>query len=554
MSDLKVHQVLARAFAAEGVDTVFALMGDGNMYWATALARQHGARIIHARHEHSAVAMADGWARKTGRVGVATTTCGPGFTQIMTALTVAVRRGTPLVVFVGDTPIGDAYHVQGIDQRPFTEATGARFIPLRSVDRLLDDVREAFYVAAYERRPVVLSVPMDLQSRTFEWLPDYHPSADLMPRPQRMAPDPQMIAEAADLIKAAAKPIILAGEGAVRSDAGAALEKLGEQTGALLATTLRAKGYFDRSPWAIGISGAFAGDLAREYLAAADLVVAVGASLSAYTTEQGYMFPNAKVIQIDAQPRGLWQGLRVADLHIRADAQAGVTALSAELEKRHVRGEGFRSAATKEAIAADRPDARQQPIEPGTIDPRNALLELDKVIPADWDVVVGVGHFFNFVMTHMRGRMPERWHITHDFGAIGQGLATAIGVAVARGDGKVILIEGDGSLLMHVQELEVLARQRIKLLACTLNDGAYSAEVHKLVPAGVDPGEAIFGRPDLAAMAKGFGLAGETVASEGKLRDLFAAHERADRSTVWDVLVSGKVVSQQYRRVFWGEN
>jgi thiamine pyrophosphate-dependent acetolactate synthase large subunit-like protein len=157
-------------------------------------------------------------------------------------------------------------------------------------------------------------------------------------------------------------------------------------------------------------------------------------------------------------------------------------------------------------------------------------------------------------MTHMRGRMPERWHVTHDFGAIGQGLPTAIGIAVARGDGKVILIEGDGSLLMHVQELEVLARQRIKLLTCTLNDGAYSAEVHKLVPAGVDPGEAIFGRPDLSLMAKGFGLAGETVASEGRMRDLFAAHERADRSTVWDVLVSGKVVSQQYRRVFWGEN
>jgi thiamine pyrophosphate-dependent acetolactate synthase large subunit-like protein len=553
MSELKVHEVLARAFAAEGVDTLFALMGDGNMYWATALARQHGARIIHARHEHSAVAMADGWARKTGRVGVATTTCGPGFTQIMTALTVAVRRGTPLIVFVGDTPTTDGYHVQGIDQRPLAEATGARFIALRTMDRLLEDVREAFYVAAYERRPVVLSVPMDLQSRTFEWLPDYRPSAELMPRPQRMAPDPEMVAEAVQLIAGASKPIILAGEGAVRSGAGAVLEKLGERTGALLATTLRAKGFFDRSPWAIGISGAFAGDLAREYLAAADVVIAVGASLSAYTTEQGYMFPNAKVIQIDAQPRGLWQGLRVADLHIRADAQSAATALLAELEKRSARGEGFRSTATKEAIAADRPDARQQPIDPGTIDPRNALLELDKVIPADWDVVVGVGHFFNFVMTHMRGRVPERWHITHDFGAIGQGLPTAIGVAVARGDGKVILIEGDGSLLMHVQELEVLQRHGIKLLTCTLNDGAYSAEVHKLVPAGVDPGEAIFGRPDLAAIAKGFSLAGETVAAEGKLKDLFAAHERADRSTVWDLHVSGKVVSQQYRRVFWGE-
>ena len=290
------------------------------------------------------------------------------------------------------------------------------------MDRLLEDVREAFYVAAYERRPVVLSVPMDLQSRTFEWLPDYRPSAELLPRPQRMAPDPQMVAEAVQLIAGASKPIILAGEGAVRSGAGAVLEKLGERTGALLATTLRAKWLYSTAALGRSASPARSPATWRANISpAADVVIAVGASLSAYTTEQGYMFPNAKVIQIDAQPRGLWQGLRVADLHIRADHSRPPPPCSPSLEKRSARGEGFRSTATKEAIAADRPDARQQPIDPGTIDPRNALLELDKVIPADWDVVVGVGHFFNFVMTHMRGRVPERWHITHDFGAIGQG-------------------------------------------------------------------------------------------------------------------------------------
>ncbi len=91
MENLKVTDVLAQAFVAEGVDIVYALMGDANMYWAAKMADNYGVRVIHARHEHCACAMADGYARATGKVGVASTTCGPGFTQIMTALTIAAR-------------------------------------------------------------------------------------------------------------------------------------------------------------------------------------------------------------------------------------------------------------------------------------------------------------------------------------------------------------------------------------------------------------------------------------------------------------------------------
>ncbi len=91
MEDLKVTDVLAQAVKAEGVDTLFTLMGDANMYWAAKMADEYGVNVVHARHEHCAVAMADGYARATGRVGVASTTCGPGFTQIMTALAIAAR-------------------------------------------------------------------------------------------------------------------------------------------------------------------------------------------------------------------------------------------------------------------------------------------------------------------------------------------------------------------------------------------------------------------------------------------------------------------------------
>ena len=327
MSKLQVSDMLAQAFAAEGVDTLFTLMGDANMYWSAAMAELPGVRVVHARHEHCAVSMADGYARATGKVGVASTTCGPGFTQIMTALTMAARGNTPLVVFAGDAPIAAAWYLQQIDMAPLALATGAHFVPIRHVDRLLDNVREAFQVAATERRPVVLSVPMDLQKQACPHYPDYTPSAELVPIAQRPIPDPAIVDRVVDMIAEAEKPIILAGRGATRSGARAELEALAEQSGALLATSLLGKGLFDGNPYALDIAGAFASDFARERFAEADLVIGVGAGLGHYTTEGGYLYPGAQVVQIDTNPRGLWQGLRTADLHVRADARAAAEAI-----------------------------------------------------------------------------------------------------------------------------------------------------------------------------------------------------------------------------------
>jgi len=119
MSNLPIYEMLARAFAGEGVDTLFSLMGDGNMHWATAMAKLDGMRVFHARHEHCACAMAMGYHSATGKVGVATVTCGPGVTQIMTALTTAARAGVPLVVFAGESPINARWYNQALDQAPW---------------------------------------------------------------------------------------------------------------------------------------------------------------------------------------------------------------------------------------------------------------------------------------------------------------------------------------------------------------------------------------------------------------------------------------------------
>jgi thiamine pyrophosphate-dependent acetolactate synthase large subunit-like protein len=121
MNKLPVYEVLASVFVAEDVSTCFALLGDANMNWASAMAAKN-CNFVYVRHEHCAVAAAMAYSRTTGKVGVATVTCGPGLTQIMTALPAAVRAHIPLLIFAGEAPVKSNWYNQGIDQKPFVDA------------------------------------------------------------------------------------------------------------------------------------------------------------------------------------------------------------------------------------------------------------------------------------------------------------------------------------------------------------------------------------------------------------------------------------------------
>ncbi len=179
--------------------------------------------------------------------------------------------------------------------------------------------------------------------------------------------------------------------------------------------------------------------------------------------------------------------------------------------------------------------------------------ELDATIPKDWDIVVAGGHCFSFAMTQLKGRPAGKYHTPLDFGAIGSGLSAAIGVAVARGSDKILLIDGDGSLYQHIQELETVRRHGLKILICILNDGGYGAETHKFRAHGGDPRHATHGRGDLAAIARGFGLDGATVTEIGRFERLFAEHQQRDGATLWDVHIDDLIPTRQFRRVHYGE-
>jgi len=548
MKNMPIYQALAEAFVAEGTRAQFTLMGDGNMHWATALKNIDGVESYYARHEHCACAMAMGYHSATGKVGVASVTCGPGFTQLMTALTVAARVRIPLVVFAGEVPIHAKWYGQTIEQAPLATATGGHYIAAHSPQRMYQYVREAFYVAQHERRPVVLGVPYDLQRQPLPELGPYQDSSALLPKPLPTPPNPEQVALVAEKLAASQCPVVLAGRGVLRAGAAEAVEKLADVSGALLATTLPARGLFDHHPFGLGISGGYARKVASEMGAKADLVLAIGASLSFYTLDGGAMFPNAEVVQVDMEPQGLHQGLKAADIHLRSDARLTAEAIGEALAKGAAPAAAIRSPALADRIRNEPADDAKFEIAPGTLDPRAVIDELDAVLPKDYDSVAGSGHQA-YYHTVMRGRRPEAYHSMRDFAAIGNGLPFAMGVAAVRKNGKVVLFDGDGSLLMHLQELEAVRRHGLKMLICVLNDGAYGAEIHKLRSDGIDDSGAVFGRADFAAIAQGFGLRGATVTDLSQFRPLFEAYAAQDRSEIWDIHISDQVVNPRTRRM-----
>ncbi len=540
----RVYDVLAKAFIQEGVSTCFALMGDANMNWAARLAQQ-GCRMVYVRHEHCSVAAAMAYARKTSEVGVATVTCGPGVTQLITALPAAVRAHLPLVVFAGEAPLRMGWYNQGIDQAPLITATGAAYHHLHLPERMPVAIRDAFLQARRERRPVVIGIPFDLQDRPWdgpENLPT--PSRQLLPRLSPIPPHPDDVASAAKLVAGAERVVVFAGLGAVEAKAGAACRALAARTGGLLTTTLPARGLFHDDLYCIGITGSFSTEAGLEYLAQADLIIAVGASLAYHAGGGGQLWKKAKTLQIDIDPRALRQGQEVARHHLRADARLGVEALTAALPARATM---WRTEAMAARIRDSKPDSHVFEIEPGLLDPRDAVEALEKALPADWELVNSSGHC-SWFYAQMPSRPQERFLTIREFGAIGNGISFAMGVAAARPDRTVVMFDGDGSLIMHVQELETIKRHGMNILIIVMNDGAYGSEVHKLRSEGMPEDGSVFGRCDFAAIARGFGLEGKTFKSLDGLPKRVEEFARSGGAAVWDFHVSDKVVSSTIRR------
>jgi acetolactate synthase I/II/III large subunit len=551
---MKVSDALASAFVKEGVTTVFGLMGNGNMYWWHALDQHPDVAIYETRHEGTALTMAEGWARATGQPGICTVTQGPGLSQLATALIVAARARVPMVVFAGETALDDPHGVQQFDQAKFVDATEAGFVPIWKASEAEEAVRTAFYRARVESRPIVLNAPMDVQAEEYDGdIDEYQTSATLLPGRQRVQPDRELLQETARVVADSKKPVIVVGQGAAAAGAGEAITRLGDRIGALLATTLPMKGWLGESEYHVGVSGLYATRTTVELFANADLVIGVGASLNHYTTEHGYIFPNARYIQIDVKPSIVMGTGKRADYYVQGDAKLTVEVLEQQLADQNVRNTGFRTAETRAMLAEYDPDPREFELDPGTVDPRQVASILDEVLPPEVGVVHGTGHCSGITAIFMRKPRKLTWTV-NTFGCIGQAVPTAIGAAVALNGEPLVVVDGDASTLMHMQELETAARLGVKLLIAVFNDEALGAEYQKLVSKKMDARAATIQTPDLGAVARAFGCRGRQARTLDDVRAGIDEFMSGDGPMLLDIRISRSVISVPYSRLWFGED
>jgi thiamine pyrophosphate-dependent acetolactate synthase large subunit-like protein len=546
---MKVHDALARAVRAEGCTAVFGLLGDANMPAWVSLAQESGLRLVSARHEAGAVAMADGYSRATGEVGVATLTSGPGLTQTGTSLVCAARNRTPLVVLAGAVPATELDSVQRFDHRRFAQACEAGYAVVTSAANAGREIAESFYLARCRRGPVVLDLPTDVQAQELDWEFDYAGTASRPGAP--LEPTARDVKVLVDALLAAKRPVIIAGWGVKLTGAAGAVAQLAECCGALLATTLKSKGLFAGHPWDVGIAGAFASAVTEELLAEADFVLGLGAELGYHTTEGGLLFPEAKVARVDIAAEPAQLGV-LPGLYVRGDAKATADALVQEIRKRGDRKHtGFRTA----EAAARLNDSRSNswPSHGDGMDPRALASALGSHLPQDAVVTLGAGHFWSFFLMYSAIPASVDLHCSYAFGAIGQTMPLAVGVATARTARPHLVIEGDGSIMMNLQELETLSRSRLPAVVLVWNDRGFGAEAHKLRAKGWDQD---LGRwpvsPDFVTLARAFGGDGAVVERVEDLAAVLARGFAFGGLFVVDARVSSSVVSDPYLKLQYG--
>lgn len=545
---MQVAEAVGRALAELGVRDVFGVVGSGNFAVTNALDAA-GARFHAARHESAAVCMADGYARSSGRVGVATVHQGPGLTNAMTGLTEAAKARTPLLVLAADTSSAAVSSNFRIEQDRLVLAVGAVPERIHTPASAMADVARAWRTAVVERRAVVLMLPLDVQAMDIPHGPHEATPPPRLPPP---APDPGTIAAACDLIQAARRPAIIGGLGAVLADARANLEVLGERIGAVLATSANGNGLFTGSPFNLGISGGFASPVAVELLADADLVLAFGASLNMWTTRHGALIgPDTVVVQVDLDSDALGTH-RPIDLGMIADVGAAARAIEAELERRDHRHDGLRDDGLAERIAAGK--WREVAYDDGGsdthIDPRTLSIALAELLPAEFNLAIDSGHFMGWPAMYLEVPDPAGFVFNQSFQSIGLGLGAAIGAAIARPDRPTVAAVGDGGLFMALGELETAARLELALLVVVYNDAAYGAEVHHFGPHGDDLQHVRFPDTDFAAIGRATGTDGITVRHRDDLAPVAGWLEDPSGPLVVDAKVHPDIVAEWLEEAF----
>jgi acetolactate synthase I/II/III large subunit len=532
---------ILRSLEAEGVDVVFGIPGGAILPTYDAFARGSKVRHVLARHEQGAGHMAEGYARASGRVGVAIATSGPGVTNLTTPIADAWMDSTPLVCITGQVRSS----LIGTDAFQETDATGIT-LPIVKHSWLVQDIEElphvikaAFHVARSGRPgPVLVDVAKDVQEAEFDF--SYPDQVDLPGWRPPKSVHPRQIAEAAKAIAAAQKPILYVGGGTINANACSELLELAEAGGIPVVTTLMAKGAFpDSHPLALGAPGMHGSKWANWALNKADLLIAVGSRFDDRVTGKLSAFAaGAKVIHFDIDPAEIGK-LRQADIPVVGPLRRALSELTEELRRLTPPGH-LGPAAWRHQVEEWRATYPYRYDTNGDFLKPQAVIEALRDLTAGRDDVVwttGVGQHQMWAMQYLVCDQPRTFITSGGLGTMGYGVPAAIGAKAACPDASVICVDGDGCFQMTCQELATSALEALPITVVIVNNG-WLGMVRQwqemFYESRFSETHLTHQVPDYAQLAEAYGCAGFTLSTEDELESVLDEALNCGRTAVVD--------------------
>ena len=536
---------ILRSLEAEGVDVMFGIPGGAILPTYDAIARGTTVRHVLARHEQGAGHMAEGYARASGRVGVAMATSGPGATNLVTPIADAWMDSTPLVCITGQV----RSNLIGTDAFQETDATGIT-MPIVKHSWLVQDVRElpqamkdAFHVARSGRPgPVLVDVAKDAQEGELDFS---YPDDTALPgwRPPTKVNERQ-IREAAKAIAESQRPIIYAGGGVINAEASAELLELVEAARLPAVVTLMGKGCLpDSHPLNYGAPGMHGSKYGNWALNKSDLVIAVGTRFDDRVTGKLSAFaPGAKVIHFDIDAAEIGK-IRAAEIPVVGPLKLALARLTRDVRALEAERPADRTAWHAQlqewrSLYPYRYRRREGILKPQTVVERLRDLAAARDEETVW--TTGVGQHQMWAMQYLACERPRTFITSGGLGTMGYGLPAAVGAKAARPDARVICIDGDGCFQMTCQELATAALEQLPIVVVIINNGWLGmvrqwqelfyaeryAETHLTKQV-----------PDYAQLAEALGAAGFMVDSDDDLDATIEAAFDCGRTAVVDARV-----------------
>ena len=540
------YEVLAKDIQSLGIDTVFGLISDDTALFVTAL-DMIGVQFHGARHENTAITMAEGYASTSGRLGIAVVGRGPATANGMHGAVYANRTGSPVLIIYGDAPVADGHiNTLGPDYKEFNStmvlsAAGLQVFRATSLKGARTALADAVATAQLGNA-VALLLPTSVQLEKFEVKDDVAVSPAIPDPPRCEKATPQTISTTAELLNKSRRPLIVAGVGVHRAGADQALEKLADRIGALLITSARAKDMFRGNPHNLGIIGSFSHSVARRFIDQTDCVLVFGASLNFWTTSFGTFVPAVPLIQVDSKRVNIGR-FSNADVAVVGDARLVAEQLLDALPDRSEEEKPFHSQDVRQSLAKFDPAGEFRPAHTArTIDPRSLGIALDRLLPENRNLVYDAGNFLGIV-PYISVPGPGHFKFTNNFASIGLGFGAALGVAKARPDSTTVLVVGDGGFLMTLGELETVVREDLPLVIIVMNDCAYGAELHFLKIHQVSVATSVFPDVDFAPIAEGFAFEAATIRSLDELERAAPMLENPQGPVLLDCKINAEIAA-----------